>query len=558
MLSAGRQFDRLGLVYFGDTEIFRTSTAEPTPGGIRWTYEKDMTSYLSLFKTSQKLIFDLGNLIDETYTAPFNVTLSASFFTSADDFAPADAILPLSAKLSASNRPSAFSLPSSDAITNVTFPRNVRRAVATISACGQADEEFWFGNVPSSATDTFAEAPGAPLFGFSPFREVQLFIDGNLAGVAWPFPIIFTGGVVPGLWRPIVGIDAFDLREGQIDITPWLPVLCDGATAGHTFEIRVVGIDDNGKGHATLSRNVGNSWIVTGKVFLWLDEADSITKGTKPVLSGTAEPMLSVSSTVRQNSSGSNESLSYAIAAYRHLVINSTILTSAGSQMASWEQTLDYANNGQLVEQGNVQLISQQTAGSHLSGTGYAATYRFPITCNTTFGMDADTGAFSIDASINRGLYFYDYGQLALSTGLQTVEALASANAALQTFIGTALQTSQNGSGHYVASPVPGGSMSSGSTEQDFVFGGIQASPGHDGSSPLSGSYELYRRHVLAVNGSVVRDEESWLGNPSGNPALPAPLTTQSDQTFVASSVKAMLGRGPGALPANLVSGAGT
>lgn len=38
--SAGRQFDRLGIVYLGDIEVFRTSTAEPTASGIEWTYLK--------------------------------------------------------------------------------------------------------------------------------------------------------------------------------------------------------------------------------------------------------------------------------------------------------------------------------------------------------------------------------------------------------------------------------------------------------------------------------------------------------------------------------------
>lgn len=38
--SAGRQFDRLGIVYLGDIEVFRTSTAEPTATGIEWTYLK--------------------------------------------------------------------------------------------------------------------------------------------------------------------------------------------------------------------------------------------------------------------------------------------------------------------------------------------------------------------------------------------------------------------------------------------------------------------------------------------------------------------------------------
>lgn len=40
VVSAGRQFDRLGIVYLGDIEVFRTSTAEPTANGIEWTYLK--------------------------------------------------------------------------------------------------------------------------------------------------------------------------------------------------------------------------------------------------------------------------------------------------------------------------------------------------------------------------------------------------------------------------------------------------------------------------------------------------------------------------------------
>ena len=38
VVSAGRQFDRLGVVYLGNIEVFRTSTAEPTANGIIWTY----------------------------------------------------------------------------------------------------------------------------------------------------------------------------------------------------------------------------------------------------------------------------------------------------------------------------------------------------------------------------------------------------------------------------------------------------------------------------------------------------------------------------------------
>ncbi len=49
----GRQFDRTGVMYLGDNEVWRTSTAEPTSYGIRWEWLKDMTPFLSLWKQPQ-------------------------------------------------------------------------------------------------------------------------------------------------------------------------------------------------------------------------------------------------------------------------------------------------------------------------------------------------------------------------------------------------------------------------------------------------------------------------------------------------------------------------
>jgi len=49
VVSAGRQFDRIGIVYLGDIEVFRTSTAEPTATGIKWTYLKVCKDVSSTF-----------------------------------------------------------------------------------------------------------------------------------------------------------------------------------------------------------------------------------------------------------------------------------------------------------------------------------------------------------------------------------------------------------------------------------------------------------------------------------------------------------------------------
>jgi hypothetical protein len=191
-------------MYLDDIEVFRTSTAEPTANGIIWSYAKDMSAYVALFKTPHKIIFDLGNIVDDTYTGLWNTTLTATFFVSENTVKPADIILPISTQKSGTDQSSAFVVPETKASNTLELPTNANKAVFSISACGQAAEEFWWSNVLNSDTRAFGN--DSVLYGHSAFRELQLFIDGKMAGVAWPFPVIFTGGVVSGFWRPIVGI----------------------------------------------------------------------------------------------------------------------------------------------------------------------------------------------------------------------------------------------------------------------------------------------------------------------------------------------------------------
>ena len=110
-----------------------------------------MTAYLALFRARQKLIFDLGNLVDDVYTAAFNVTLTASFFTAQDSIEAADLILPLSARRAKQDMPSVFIVPPETASNNISFPQNIRKAVFSVAATGQGDEEVRY-----DATDAFS------------------------------------------------------------------------------------------------------------------------------------------------------------------------------------------------------------------------------------------------------------------------------------------------------------------------------------------------------------------------------------------------------------------
>ncbi|KAK3632350.1 hypothetical protein LTR56_016364 [Elasticomyces elasticus] len=507
--SAGKQFDRLGIVYLGDNEVLRTSTAEPTISGIQWTYLKDMTHLLSLFKQDQRLIFDLGNLIDDVYTAAFNVTLTASYFEGEDSITPADLILPISSQSSSQNQPSVFTVPPETASSALTLPRNTRRAVLSVAATGQSQEEFWWSNVLQSQTDTFPQY--GPLYGYSPFREVQVFIDGSLASVVWPFPVIFTGGVVPGLWRPIVGIDAFDLREDEINITPWLPLLCDGNP--HNFTIKVSGLNDT-DGTATLSETTDNYWLVTGKVFVWLDQAGHITTGSGPHTI-IPTPAFQISSIIGTTTNGTNDTLQYSVTAQRSLSFESTIYLSHGSEHASWRQTLSFSNNGSFSDGGNAQINTQQTTGYDISSSGYARHISYPLYADSIYVALQDN--ISYTATVNRGKDTQTVGKAVFPTGLESFAATKQLHG--HGFQGTSLTTVQNGNATYLQNTTTSASFSFGTTQQDMVFSGIETGIGASdmGFPAISGTRELFKRHVLAVNSTVVDDNEVLVNKPIGH-----------------------------------------
>ncbi|MCJ1340942.1 hypothetical protein MMC09_006238 [Bachmanniomyces sp. S44760] len=610
--SSGRQFDRLGLMYLGDIEVFRTSTAEPTTNGIIWTYSKDVTHYNTLWKQNQKVIFDLGNLIDSTYTGIYNTTLTATFFTVPGSPATADTILPISSRSSASNQGSAFSIPSQNASVDHTLPRNIDRAVVSLEACGQSAEEFWYTNVYTSDEYTFAATTGV-LYGYSPFREVQLLIDDHLAGVSWPFPIIFTGGIVPGFWRPMVGIDAFDLREIEIDITPWLGLLCDGSP--HTFQIRVVGLDDDSNGHATLSSTVGSYWLVTGKIFLFLDTPGSVTKGGFPQVN-EVPPQISISSKTTLNSTGTNETLTYTTFATRQISISSNITTSSGNpQLATWSQDLAYTNFNALTAQGATQATTQNTHAADSSSSGFQNIYSYPINITSTFAI-SPAGDISINGSLTHGLNFNTFGPSVIPSGIQSfnsnsLDAIATTPESVnifsfthpftksttdttgktnqlslpqQAFSGSILSTTQTASATFFSSATfPNQSYSFGTTEQDFAFSGVPVLSSLSSSSSLShssssasypSSIELYTRHVKAVNSSVVEDSETLLGRVFTSPSKWVGIGTVAGEqsqgqnhgqsqgqsqvegaSLAWGSVRAVLGRGPGLTKEEIAGG---
>ena len=281
-----------------------------------------------------------------------------------------------------------------------------------------------------------------------------------------------------------------------------------------------------------------------------------MTTGTPPSIAADP-PQIRVSSTIGTNSTGANETLIYGTEVERLLTISSTVTTSRGSRSASWIQRLAYSSGNFLSSQGFVQTTNQSTTGTDDSSSGYSNSYSYPLQVTSSFSLGS-AGDVGINASLSRGLIYNVYGPSISPSGIQnfniTSPSVVSVSARLPPqaiqlpndlplFSGALLSTTQSGSADYLSAG--NRSYSFGTTSQDFEFKGAEF------DSP-SATYELYRRHVKAVNSTVTEDEQVLAGktfniptaNPGPNPALIA---------YEGFSVRAVLGRGPGQPKGSLI-----
>ncbi len=235
----GRQYDRLGYLHVGGVEIFRTSTPEPSPDGIEWSVEKDVTRYSDTFRRGQDVEMLIGNVVDDTYTGVIDVKVTLTFYAGRPAQAP-DRVLTLAN--------------GTDGTTTLTTPRNSERIVAEVYATGSGGgcEEFWYLAAPDPAPYSCKAAGG-------PYREVQIKVDGQLAGIAAPFPHVWTGGWSnPFLWYVIPAPRAFDVKPIAYDLTPFAGLLNDGRP--HRVEVSVVGVPEGQSG-----------WSAPVNVLVWQD-----------------------------------------------------------------------------------------------------------------------------------------------------------------------------------------------------------------------------------------------------------------------------------------------
>lgn len=265
------QYDRLAHLYVGGAEIWRTSTIEPGGSLKISSFKKDVSSYLTLFQQKSEVLFQLDNIVNEGLKGEFHIVLTADFYYEDElkaqedvenhkDYKhfsirhPANKVYPL---VQGSFPPVKY-LP--DDKFNVKLPqvsKNTTRLRLAIFTSGNGNEEFWYTNVVDKFVDLFK----GKIFGHGPQRFVNVYFNGVKIATQVPQPVIFTGGISPSLWYPIVSIDAFDLKSIDLDLSVLLPALWESSDNVLAIEV-ASSVDES-------TTAIGQNWITSANILTY-------------------------------------------------------------------------------------------------------------------------------------------------------------------------------------------------------------------------------------------------------------------------------------------------
>ena len=391
-IQPGVQFDRTGQVFFGGVNIYFGTTAEPLQTQTdTWHVERDLTDYSSLFKTAQTGFASLGNIVGAD---GLNSIIFGTFkleFYEANFFNPApraaDEVLPVQ-----QGGNSSFQITSSntEVVQSFTLPKNTEAAYLDVVAQSQSQEEQWFFCVPSDI------APNLGDCGNTAFREVEISVDGKPAGVAPVYPWIYTGGLDPGLWVPIPGVQTLNLLPYRVDLTPFAGTLNDGEP--HTVGVSVF--------------NAFGFFSVTAQLLVYQDHGAREVSGA--VTENTLKaPNPAVTNTVTFDASGDGAGV-VTTTNTDNFTISGFVNTSHGRVTTKLEQQLNFKNVTNITSTATAFIQNVvQTSTTHVKTivsdgrlfTTKETDFSYPITVNLDEEVLADgniTQQTSIDQKFQR------------------------------------------------------------------------------------------------------------------------------------------------------------
>jgi hypothetical protein len=334
-VTAGIQFDRTARMTIGNTVVYIGTTAEPNPNlGPSWHIERDLTEYSNLLMGAQTGEINIGNIVNSQYTGIIYASAYLLFYPytqGSGEQAPAvaDLIYPLPGTADGS-----YTLPSSTSALSLTFtvphtvqtiPTTVARAYLDVFAQSQYQDEFWYSNVPDSLAQELNE------YGGTAFREVEVTIDGQVAGFAPVYPWIFTGGIDPYLWAPVPGVQTLNFVPYRVDLSPFAVSLSDGNT--HTISLNVY--------------NANNYFLGSANLFVYLNyNSSSLTGGV--TVTGDQEPPLEIQENIHQVNGYPNGTISTR--STRHLTVEGYVTVSPHEKLVTRvEQDASFSNQQRFI-----------------------------------------------------------------------------------------------------------------------------------------------------------------------------------------------------------------
>jgi Peptide N-acetyl-beta-D-glucosaminyl asparaginase amidase A len=341
-IQAGRQFDRTASIWIGGVNVYFGTTSEPSGTVARsWHIERDLTDYTALFNAAQTGHVDLGNVVNSTFTSSLFGTAEIQFYPLEHRHRPpatADAVLPMTTD---PNAGTTFLSSTSSALSKTfDLPMNVERAFLDVVAQSQANDEFWYTCVPNDVANELQSCGGTG------FREAQVTIDGQPAGVAPVYPWIYTGGIDPLLWRPIPGVQTLSFVPYRVDLTPFAGLLSNGQP--HQIAVNVF--------------NSNNGFSTTATLLLFADHEAKVVTGavTKNTIGGAPNP--NVVENLTTDASG-NITGTVTVTSARQFTVEGFVRTSHGRVNTKVEQDINFSNsqNFNITNLAFIQNIAQRT-----------------------------------------------------------------------------------------------------------------------------------------------------------------------------------------------------
>jgi hypothetical protein len=393
-VTAGVQFDRSATIFLDGVNLFFGTTQEPTSTlAPSWHVERDLTDYSALFRNAGNGQADIGNIVNSTYTGVIHGSARLLFYP-ASAVAPAakvpDAIYPLGSDPVGSTV--LLQAGANQMTATLTLPRNVERAYLDVFTQGQSTpDEFWYTCVPDAYASQTGECGGGN------FREAEISIDGQSAGVAPVYPWIFTGGADLFIWKPTPGVQTLNFLPYRVDLTPFAGVLSNGSP--HQVTLTLAGV---------------NYYFMATAALLVYEDPDA-SQVTGQVVSNTLAnqpPTPTIGSTLTTDSSG-NTTGNVTTNLSRHFVIKGYVNTSHGRVDTTVDQTVSFANTevfditSTIYDQTSEQLTTVE--GDSVSKTGafvsgqFHQSYRYPLYMQSNQTFTDSAGDSTVVTTIRQG-----------------------------------------------------------------------------------------------------------------------------------------------------------